>query len=545
MGNSNSTVSAGNSNEMVGRILVVDALSAGKGRRSSSRDSIGCGPRTVAGVFENHDIDCRIIRAEVLKTVGQLRKFEHIAISAMTMDLPTVQRITSLWRHSRLRGKVIIGGPISSDPKSALENTRPDVLVVGEGELTLDELVREGFFEEFIDLSGIKGICYWDDGSPVVTSRREYLTSDEMRKLGPSTSRIVDYAAYAASRVYVEVVRGCSNFRRTRVELPDGRVCRECGGCDAEDAVVRLDCPESIPPGCGFCSVPSTWGPPRSRPPDIVIDEVRELISLDVHRIVLEAPGFLDYMRGSPPVTTPCHPPANVAAIKELLEGLAEIPQVSTGLVHIAIENIKACLFTREVAEVLSTYLPSSSPNIGLETGSEDHSRLIGKCGTPNDVVRAVRISREYGMTPYIYFIYGLPDETPETVNASIRMMKELSEAGAERIILYGFRALPGSAFESFPEPSPKDPLGQKMRKAALKINRKKKTDYVDETIRCIAAEPSWSRRGYTMYYPLGEGPIITAPGGFTSGTIVDIRITEVLSEGLLLGEVVRNEKSK
>ncbi|MFW9794083.1 MAG: cobalamin-dependent protein, partial [Candidatus Thorarchaeota archaeon] len=120
---------------MNNRILIVDALSAGSGQRSSSRDSIGCGPRTVAGVFEKYNLDCRIHRAEdVLAKRGFLRRFDHLAISAMTMDLEATKKIVRLWRQVRKKGKVIIGGPIASEPTMILKDVKPDVVVIGEGE---------------------------------------------------------------------------------------------------------------------------------------------------------------------------------------------------------------------------------------------------------------------------------------------------------------------------------------------------------------------------------------------------------------------------
>ncbi|RLI54771.1 MAG: B12-binding domain-containing radical SAM protein, partial [Candidatus Thorarchaeota archaeon] len=71
------------------RILIVDALSTGTGKRQSSRDTIGCGPRAVAGVLERRGLECRIRRAEeVLSATSPFRGFDHLAISAMTMDLP-------------------------------------------------------------------------------------------------------------------------------------------------------------------------------------------------------------------------------------------------------------------------------------------------------------------------------------------------------------------------------------------------------------------------------------------------------------------------
>jgi threonylcarbamoyladenosine tRNA methylthiotransferase MtaB len=526
---------------MSGRVLIVDALSAGSGQRTSSRDSIGCGPRTVAGVLEKHSVQCAISRVENILSKGStLRRYDHLAVSAMTMDKLAVQKTVKLWRQYRPRGRVLIGGPITSEPEDILKQIRPDVLIIGEGERTLDELLKQGFLEEKIELSEIRGISYFESKRPRTNQTRPFITSRDLsERYHPSTTRIVDYPVYQACKVYVEILRGCSNFRRTKYTLIDGTQCTECSNCDSNDSTIRMNCPEDIPPGCGFCSVPGTWGPPRSRSADAIIQEVTELLELGAHRIVLEAPGFLDYMRGVEPLTDPCHPPANLDAIEDLLSRLNSLPQVSRGDVHIAIENMKACLFTKQVAETMKKSMISSSPNIGLETGSEQHMRQIGKCGSPDDVIHAVQIAKAYDMKPFVYLIYGLPGENAETTEQSIKMMQEVSEAGAERIILYGFRSLPGSAFAGYPESSLKDHFGQTLRKEAERINRQKKEQYLEKVVRGIAAEPSRTHHGFTMVYPLKEGPLMTVQGGFSTGTLLSIRVTEVLSGGLVAGEVV------
>ena len=527
------------------QVLIVDALSAGKGTRTSSRDSIGCGPRTVAGVMEGVGLECRIVRAEeLLSGWDKWKSFEHLAISAMSMDTPAVKRIAKNWRRLHRACRILIGGPIAFEVDKILRETPADALVIGEGEATLKELIQEGFFNEDIDLSSVDGIAYRVNGRTVTTKQREYISENELsEKYGPSVNRIVDYKGYRASRVYVEAVRGCSNFNRTRIRLPDGRVCSECGNCDSENPVARLNCPEDIPPGCGFCSVPATWGVPRSRNENEIVDEVRELLSIGVHRIVLEAPGFLDYKRGSGnnPLTDPCSPPPNLDAISSLLQELTNLPEFEKGLAHITIENIKACLFTEEVAETLSRFLGNISPNIGLETGSGTHSAIIGKCGGPQQVVDAVRIAAKHKMHPYIYFIYGMPGEDEQSLKDSLRLMNEVSNAGAERIILYGFRPLPNSAFADFPAPTAGYRYGRILKKQASKINRRKKRNYIGTTVRGIAAEPSSTHHGYTMVYPLAEGPLLTVRGGYSSGRLLDVKVTQILSPGLLKGEVERD----
>jgi radical SAM superfamily enzyme YgiQ (UPF0313 family) len=492
-------------------------------------------------VLEKYRIQSTIRRAEeVLSKKSILKQFDHLAVSAMTMDLIAVQKIVKNWRQYRPKGRVLLGGPIAADPEIILKQIRPDVLVIGEGEATFDELLASDYLNEDVALSDVSGIGFLDSKRPKINKKRVLISAQELsERFHPSTTRIIDYSAYQACKVYVEILRGCSNFRRTKYPLADGNECTDCGNCDAEDPLTRMDCPEDIPPGCGFCSVPGTWGPPRSRAADSIIGEVKELLDLGVHRILLESPGFLDYMRGTEPLTDPCHPPANLSAIENLLGGLNSLPQVSNGDVHIAIENMKACLFTNDVAKTLKKSMISSSPNIGLETGSEYHMRQIGKCGSPGDVVRAVEVARAYDMKPFVYLIYGLPGENAETTEQSVKMMREVSQAGAERIILYGFRPLPGSAFAKYLESSLKDEFGLILRKEAERINRKKKEKYLDTVVRGIAAEPSRTHHGFTMVYPFEEGPLMTVPGGFSAGTFLKVKVTEVLSSGLVAGEVV------
>lgn len=169
--------------------------------------------------------------------------------------------------------------------------------------------------------------------------------------------------------------------------------------------------------------------------------------------------------------------------------------------------------------------------------------RQIGKCGSPEDVIRAVRIARMHDMKPFVYLIYGLPGETEETTEQSVKIMRKVSEAGAERIILYGFRSLPGSAFADYPESSTKDEFGQILRKEAEKINRSKKDQYIGRVVQGIAAEPSKTHHGFTMVYPLEEGPIMTVQGGFTTGTLLQVKITRVLSSGLVEGNIADKEQ--
>jgi len=263
------------------RPLIVDALASGRGKRLATRDVIGAGPRAVAGVLEKAGLSPRVALAETVLEGGlELGTHDLLLVSGMTSDLTAVRRVVSMWR-AEADGPVLIGGPVASDPERALRKTRGDIAVIGEGELTLEELLEHGMARGQIpaeeDLSKIRGIAYPQDGEVRMKPLRPVMDRLTFERLEPSTRVIGDYPLHLSARVYVEVLRGCSNYHRARLALPEG-ACEGCGQCRGGSLEDRYYCPEGVPPGCGYCSVPSLFGPPKSRSVEKIAGEVEELL---------------------------------------------------------------------------------------------------------------------------------------------------------------------------------------------------------------------------------------------------------------------------
>ncbi|NIU85555.1 MAG: B12-binding domain-containing radical SAM protein, partial [Candidatus Thorarchaeota archaeon] len=150
----------------------------------------------------------------------------------------------------------------------------------------------------------------------------------------PSTRVISNYPLHYAARVYVETVRGCSNYNRARVGLVGG-LCSYCGECTQGSLPDRYYCPIGIPPGCGYCSVPSLFGPPKSREKTEIELEIAQLLDRGVSRIVLSAPCFLDYGRDylvdPDPLTDPSYPEPNYSEIDDLLSSLYSLEKLKQG----------------------------------------------------------------------------------------------------------------------------------------------------------------------------------------------------------------------
>ena len=536
-------------------VLVVDALGAGRGRRVATVDVLGAGPRTVVGVFERHGIYPRIATAaQILTDSSLLDGVSLLLISAMSVDLPSARRLVRLWRRER-RGPVLVGGPLASNSYDAITRVGASIAVIGEGEKTLEDLIRLGLGKGELpgdeDLKGIPGIAFSEGGLLRVNRLRPVIPREEYDSFKPSTRVIVDYPLHFASRIYVEVLRGCSNYYRTRISLPDGRRCSGCNKCREGDLGERYDCPASIPPGCGYCSVPSLFGPPRSRSAENVVHEVSGLLERGVRRIVLSAPDFLDYGRDllvePEPLTDPRSPAPNYESIEELLSKITEIPAIEEGEAVLMVENLKANLVTEKAAQILGTYLPGSSVNIGCETGSRSHSDLLGRPSWPEEALRAVELLRKRGLKPYVYFIHGLPGQSAETARETVRIIGECVRRGAERVILYRFQPLPMSAFSDLPRPPPaeRSELGRMVWEAAREANLKLKRRLVGSRFKVVLASPYGRDRHFTVGYPMLHGPVTLLRGSHDLvGRVVEVVVKRIISERLIEGSIVKDTTS-
>jgi len=537
------------------RILIVDCLARGGSGRLATVDVIGVGPRLVAGILESKGLNVKIVPFEefIKFRDERLAKYDLLLVSGMSSDEKCVGITLEKWR--RVRKYAIIGGPIAFGYVEGSKDVMEDVIIVcGEGEKTVDELfnhiVDEGveILSDVELLKNIKGLIFKTHDDIVFTGFPEHPSSTELDSYMPSTRRVKDYPQYWACRVYVEVVRGCSNFRRPSIKLPDGRKCINCSNCfKAKPLSLRLKCPLDIPAGCGYCSIPQLYGPPRSRSVNVIVKEVFELLDLGVTRIVLSAADFLDYGRDElvkpQPLTDPTWPPPNLDRIEELLSTLTAHEAFRKGKAVLSIENLKANLVDEEVARLLGKYLKGTTVHIGCETGSEKQALEIGRPVTPRDVVRAVKLLKRCGLRPYVYFIHGLPGQKIEYVKETVNIMRELEKVGVEKITTYRFTPLPLTAFSKFPRGKPyvKDKLSRMIVLEAKRINLKYKMELVNSSIPCVIVRPYYKMGKYAIGYPIYHGPVVKVENGIKYvGFKVVVKVKRVLSERLVEGVIVK-----
>ncbi|MFX1294733.1 MAG: B12-binding domain-containing radical SAM protein [Promethearchaeota archaeon] len=533
------------------KILIVDALSSGQGSRRFTRDVISAGPRTIAGILKKFAIESKIITVEQFLKKNQTIIADHLFISAMSMDFPAVKRIIRKWNTlpqiDRTKSLKILGGPITSAQFKIFLNLDIDIGVIGEAEKVLSELILLNIFQNTLNLKSLEsipGIIFQSSQKIIENPRPSFLSKEELNSFYPSTKHIQDYPFYRTARIFVECVRGCSNFFRTKIRLPGGRVCNNCGTCSTGNLAKRLRCPLSIPPGCGYCSIPHLYGPPRSRSLIHIITEIKELMELGVIRFILGASDFLDYQRDElvtpKPLTDPRNPPPNYFEIEKLLSKIADL--IAGRDIYIFIENIKASLFTEKLAVLIASYLPQTNLSIGCETGSNIHSKLLGRSSSPQEVFKAVKFAKKHNLRVHTYFIHGLPGQTLQTAIETKRFMKKLASEGIEKITVYKFKPLPMSAFEDvlMPPPASHNKASKIIVDTAIQINREKKENYIGRIERAIVSELARGDNTKVIGYPLYGGPTILIDDAADSlGKIVQVKITKILSDKLIGGYII------
>ena len=537
------------------KALVIDSITLGEGRRDFTRDFIGAGPRMVAATIrakngENSQVT--IARGEdFIRTRGRIGKdFEACFVSAMTMDKPAVNSIARTWKMVNPNQPLIVGGPVALEPATLLRNPAIDAVVPGEAERILydafdiadaQELITN-FHDGFITRETLHG-----QEIPCFSPANWPATSFIEERIDPAIDLLQNYENHWAARVYVECLRGCSNQARARIDPGSGKACEECGFCDAGEIYdTSFSCPARIPPGCGFCSTAAISGQVRSFSENYIVDQVSRCIDLGCHRIVLGGSDFLEFQRESlmqPGCTTPAMPPPpNHDALDSIISRFLEFKQIQQGDVQLFVENIKASLCDEESIRIIAR-IPGVSVSIGVETGSDDHLVQIGKRNINIATIKqSVSLLQKYKVRYHAYFIHSLPGQTPATVDSSIELMRWLEQNDMDKVTIYRFKPLPGTAFERSFVPKSKIDEAAPMIREAERINEARKEGFINTTCKVLIAEVDFRDKTSAIAYMLGGGPKVKLPGcrGLVNDKKVHLaRITTVISdkmtEGVLL----------
>jgi len=317
--------------------------------------------------------------------------------SASTQTMTVAGKICSALRE-KLTAKIAIGGlHPSALPHKTLQEETVDFIVQGEGPYTLLELIK-ALQRGDDDYKEVPGLWYYNEGSiknnapaPLITNLDEVLPAGAWDLLPMEKYRAHNWHC----------------FDDIEHRMPYGAIYTSFG------------CPFS----CVFCCINAPFGKPgiRYRDPAIVADEIGVLVE--------------------------CYGVKNLKIIDELFV-LKEAHYMT--IVNLLIErgyplNIWAYARVDTVKPENLMRMKKAGINwlaLGIESANPEVRDGAQKRMKVNDIKRIVQTIQDAGIRVIGNFIFGLPDDTMQTMKETLEMAIDLN---CEFINIYCAMAYPGS----------------------------------------------------------------------------------------------------
>jgi anaerobic magnesium-protoporphyrin IX monomethyl ester cyclase len=319
----------------------------------------------VAAAFEAAGAEVRIFdyivcRYTPEKLRAQIDAFRPDVLcgSSVTLNFPGAAEIVCEAKRHRPSLITLMGGPhVSFSAERTLNDYAGiDLIVAGEGERTIAELMAEGLNPE--KWGEIRGLVFRRNGHIVVNEPQPFI--DDLDSLPLPARHLLPLSRYQALGYPISIItsRGC-------------------------------------PYSCIFCLGRRMVGKKiRLRNPSLVVDEIEEILSYGIDRINVADDLFVS-SRGK--VKEVC----DEIIRRGLRFGWSAFARVNT----VDLETLK---LMREAG--------CDSVSFGVETGNPEMLKRIRKGITRDQVRHAVSLCREAGIIAHTSFIVGLPGETCETL---------------------------------------------------------------------------------------------------------------------------------
>ncbi len=333
-----------------------------------------------------------------LKEIIEDHKSVILAVSFSTPQIWTIKSLVEKIRE-KFNNKVTIisGGPHpTGDPFSTLK-MGIDYVVIGEGEEVFIEFIKK-FLEEK-DLKDIKGIAFLDENYNFKYNRRtEFI---DLNKYPPFSVKNNKFGP-------IEITRGCPYL-------------------------------------CYFCQTPYIFGTNiRHRNIEKICEYIEIMKKKGLTDIRFITPNAFSY--GSFDGKT-----LNIKKLTELLENIKRIIKPEGRIFFGSFPSeVRPEHVNEETIRLIKEYTDNDNLVIGAQSGSKRILKLSHRGHSVEDVYNAVELIRKAGLKVYVDFIFGLPYETNEDIELTMKMIEDLIKMGA-KIHAHTFMPLPQTPFSKMP----------------------------------------------------------------------------------------------
>lgn len=317
--------------------------------------------------------------------------------SSSTQLMPDAMAVHHILRHLSDTKTIFLGTHPAALPEDTLKETRADFVCTGEGPLTLLHLVQ-ALKEDDDDYSKIESLCYWD-GSSIRRTESAPLIEDLDKILPKAAWDMLPMKDYRAHNWHCF---GHINNRQPYASL-----------------YTSWGCPFK----CSFCCINAPFGKSTIRylSPEKVIEEIDILVNeYGVYNIKIPDEMFVLHEK-------------HVMGICDLI--------IDRGY------NLNIWAYARidTVQQKFLERMKMAGFNwlaLGIESGSRFvRNGALKKLGD-HDIVDTVAAIKKHGINVCGNYIFGLPDDTHESMNETLQLALDLN---AEWANFYCAMAYPGS----------------------------------------------------------------------------------------------------
>jgi anaerobic magnesium-protoporphyrin IX monomethyl ester cyclase len=294
---------------------------------------------------------------------------ELIGISQFTHNRTDALKLARLAKKLDRRCFVLFGGPHATHAFEELlsRHAEVDAVVLGEGESTLVELLEA--LQRKTPLAAVSGIAYREQGGAVTTAASGGIQDlDSLPVAGERVGRSIG-VDYRRQLEFVITSRGC-------------------------------------PANCLFCSSPLFWGRGvRFRSPESVVAELR---------LLKERYGLIYFSFRDDTFT---------ADRRRVLEICRLIEEQKLSILWNCQSRVTA---VDEEMLIAMKRAGCECIQFGVESGSVEMLKALGKRILPSDVERAAAAVRRVGINLSVYLITGIPGESDADLKETLRLIETI-----------------------------------------------------------------------------------------------------------------------
>jgi len=288
----------------------------------------------------------------------------------MTVQVPNALEISDFIKENDPSIPVIWGGTHPYlFPKSTVMDESVDIVVVGEGEHTMLELVK--YFEDGTSLNDMDGIAYMNtDKEFIQTKPRKLMNMDEIESV--KWNLLPRVMLNSMKGVYVHTSRGC-------------------------------------PHRCAFCINVVKTNPFRSRSAEKVLSDLEDIEEMGIKIFRFRDECFF----------------VNAKRVEKIVDGMIERSMDFKWNGTIRADYFKPNHINDRILKKIKK-AGCASFCIGIESGSERVLKILRKDITIEDILNSARVCKKFDILPYYSFMIGVLGETKEDIMKTIDVIDKL-----------------------------------------------------------------------------------------------------------------------